>query len=213
MALLPSSRAKTRLIARAKTQCEAMRSMGAISGVVFRAFLAPAGGHGGYLRRRTAASHRARFDVVILVEAYSSDSIEEIRGSAAWHAIECDASQNASYFEVFSATNVKRINDVNHSRDGVFLFNFFEAEDVQQNLNVWEYTAGWFQEETALDNSTVLLPDTSTNTTYSIVNHCRWDRLRDVLPALLFKRSFRTYVLRHFDANDTAAMPILYHLA
>ena len=41
----------------------------------------------------------------------------------------------------------------------------------------------------------------------------RWPRLRDVLPSLLFKRSFRRYVLEHFEANDTAPIPILYKLA
>jgi hypothetical protein len=48
---------------------------------------------------------------------------------------------------------------------------------------------------------------------YTLINHCRWDRLGDVLPSLIFKRSFRDFVLAHFDANDTAPMPILYKLA
>lgn len=64
-----------------------------------------------------------------------------------------------------------------------------------------------------LDNSTVLRPVRSSDAGYTLINHCRWDRLRDVLPSLLFKRSFRTYVLAHFEANDTAPMPILYRLA
>jgi hypothetical protein len=37
----------------------------------------------------------------------------------------------------------------------------------------------------------------------------RWDRPWNILPALVFKRSFHTYVLRHFHA----AMPVLYRLA
>jgi hypothetical protein len=41
----------------------------------------------------------------------------------------------------------------------------------------------------------------------------RWDRLRDVLPALLFKRSFRSDVLEHFRVNGVAAMPVLDRLA
>jgi hypothetical protein len=45
----------------------------------------------------------------------------------------------------------------------------------------------------------------------------RWppgvDRLSDVLPSLIFKRSFRTYVLEHFRVNGVAAMPVLYRLA
>jgi hypothetical protein len=45
------------------------------------------------------------------------------------------------------------------------------------------------------------------------MNHCRWDRLRDLMPSLIFKRSFRTYVLANFAANRVAAMPILYRMA
>lgn len=34
-----------------------------------------------------------------------------------------------------------------------------------------------------------------------------------MLPALLFKRSFRSYVLATFRVNGVAAMPVLYRLA
>ena len=37
--------------------------------------------------------------------------------------------------------------------------------------------------------------------------------MRDVLPSLVFKRTFRTYVLANFEANRVAAMPILYRMA
>ena len=40
-----------------------------------------------------------------------------------------------------------------------FLFNYFYADDSEQNIKVWDYTAGWFQYQTGLDNSTVILPD------------------------------------------------------
>ncbi len=99
--------------------------------------------------------------------------------------------------------------DVDHSRDGVFLFNYFFADDTDQNIAVWEHTAGWWQQEAALDNSEVLLPDPG-KTRYTIINHCRWDHLRDFLPSLLFKPTFRTYLQANFDANDVAPMPILY---
>jgi len=78
---------------------------------------------------------------------------------------------------------------------------------------VWEYTAGWFGQETGLDNSTVLLPRDGERSEYNIMNHYRWDRLLDVMPSLLFKRSFRDYVLANFEANNVAAMPILYRMA
>ena len=58
----------------------------------------------------------------------------------------------------------------------------------------------------------MLLPDDTSEPRYRLINHARWDRLRDVLPSLLLKPSFRTYVLAHFRANGVAAMPILYRL-
>ena len=59
----------------------------------------------------------------------------------------------------------------------------------------------------------MLLPRNGERSEYNIMNHCRWDRLRDVMPSLIFKRSFRTYVLANFVANRVAAMPILYRMA
>ena len=95
------------------------------------------------------------------------------------------------------------------------------------------------QAETGLDNSTLILPDedsragsgahagSSMTTQHSVINHCRWDRLSSVLPALIFKvtltltltltltifkRSLASYVLDNFAANQCAANPILYQL-
>jgi hypothetical protein len=34
-----------------------------------------------------------------------------------------------------------------------------------------------------------------------------------VLPSLMFKKTFHSYVLDNFAANNVAAMPILYRLA
>ena len=102
---------------------------------------------------------------------------------------------------------------VDHSRGGFFLINYFFADSVDQNLSVWNYTAGWFQAETGLDNSTVLLPIDPYQSKYSIFNHCRWDSLGQILPSLIFKRSFHSYVLDNFAANNIAAVPILYRLA
>jgi hypothetical protein len=59
----------------------------------------------------------------------------------------------------------------------------------------------------------VLLPSGGERSNYNIINHCRWDRLRDVVPSPIFKRTFRTYVLANFEANRVAAMPILYRMA
>jgi hypothetical protein len=76
-------------------------------------------------------------------------------------------------------------------------------------IPLWEYTAGRFQHETHLDNSTVLRSTQVDASQYILINHCRWNHLWNVLPSLVFKRSFRDYVLAHFEANDTAPLPIL----
>jgi hypothetical protein len=59
----------------------------------------------------------------------------------------------------------------------------------------------------------LLVPLEPSPVDYTVINHCRWDHYRDVLPSLLFKPSFRRFVLASFEANDTAATPILYRLA
>ncbi|TFC29127.1 hypothetical protein E3O25_05585 [Cryobacterium sp. TMT1-3] len=61
-------------------------------------------------------------------------------------------------------------------------------------MYAWQYTAGWFQDQTGLDNLTVLQP--VDDGPFSLVNHCRWDHLVDVMPDLAFKRSFEERGLR-----------------
>lgn len=56
------------------------------------------------------------------------------------------------------------------------------------------------------------MPRTSPRTASCSVDHCRWDHLRDVLPSLLFKPSFRNFVLRVFSDNGVAPRPVLYKL-
>jgi len=81
------------------------------------------------------------------------------------------------------------------------LFNYFSADSTDRNLAIWNYTAGWFQVETGPDTSTVLLPDDPDQSRYALINHCRRDTLLDVLPSLIFKRSFHSYVPDTFAAN------------
>jgi len=189
------------------------RDAGVLEAVTFQAILIPPIGEAAFLRRRRNQFHRARFDLAMLVETDSVERAEALRTSPLFRPLEARVREDAGHVYVVTASNAKRIGAVDHTRDGVFLFNYFYADSPAQNLAVWEYTAGWFQQETGLDNSTVLTPTRADLSEYTLINHCRWDRLRDVLPSLVFKRSFRDFVLAHFDANDTAPMPILYKLA
>jgi hypothetical protein len=208
------SRTKRHLLEECVRWCEGVAQQpGVLEAVTFRAILVPPLGEPGFLRRRRDQFHRARYDLVLLVETDSVARAEALFESTSFRLLEAHMRNEAHHVYVVAASNAKRIGAVDHQRNGVFLFNYFYADSLAQNLAVWEYTAGWFQKETGLDNSTVLTPTQPDLSQYTLINHCRWDGLADVLPSLVFKRSFRDFVLAHFDANDTAPMPILYKLA
>lgn len=174
---------------------------------VFAAVLRPPGGNAG----RGGDVPEADFDAVLLIETSAVADAAAVAAEGALADLVGTLEQLAPRTLVFAGSNVRRIGPVDHDRQGVFLFNYFSAGDVDTNLDAWQYTAGWFQDETGLDNSTVLQP-ADPATPYTLVNHCRWDRLRDILPALVFKRSFRTFVLRVFARNGVVPRPILYKL-
>lgn len=210
---LPSSGVKRRVVARAKACCAELRKEpGVLDASVFIARIIPPG-LGEYARKRADRLHIARFDLAVLIECDSEAVLRRVRQHPSCQAMEREIAEAASYVHTIEATNARRIGPVDHSRQGLFLFNYFVADSVERNLGVWNYTAGWFQAETGLDNSTVLLPNEPDKSQYSIINHCRWDRLTDILPSLIFKKSFHSYVLDNFSANNVAAIPVLYRLA
>ncbi|MEJ8475244.1 hypothetical protein [Roseibium algae] len=182
-----------------------------LEATVFKAMIVPPG-RGALLKDRPEVNI-ARFDVTLLVEFTTPEAAQSFASSVQWQEALTSADKLASKSITVTASNARRIGPVDHSRDGVFLFNYFYADSLDLNLQVWNYTAGWFEDQTGLDNSTLLLPDPKPGISYTIINHCRWDRLRDILPALLFNRTFRSFVLANFQKNNTAAMPILYRLA
>ena len=175
---------------------------------IFKAVLIPPG-RGELLKMRPQV-RAARFDLVLLVEMQSPDAVHTLARDEFWLRSADQLAKLARHSICISAENGRRIGPVDHNRPGVFLFNYFYADHLEQNLQVWEYTAGWFQQETKLDNSVLLVPEPGQRLDYRIINHARWDRYRDILPSLLFKRSFRSFVLANFAANGTAAIPILY---
>lgn len=210
-AFLPRSRAKRHLLAQAKTMCLRLKAEpGVLDATIFEAAVIPPG-RGESIEKRKDKVHIARFDVTVLIECDAA-AVEHVRRSAPYRELETAVQQAASFTHIIEATNVRRIGPVDHAKPGIFLFNYFFADSVEQNLAVWNYTAGWFQAETGLDNSTVLLPVDPIQSRYAIINHCRWDGLRNILPSLIFKRSFHDYVLANFAANNVAAMPILYRM-
>ncbi|WP_108869320.1 hypothetical protein [Aquimarina aquimarini] len=183
-----------------------------IEGVIeisfFKATIIPPG-FGQYIKENLNKIHLAKFDFVILIETLSDEITEKVKQLDTFKMIIKEVNKVASFSHIMNASNVRRIGSVNHKKKGVFLFNYFSAENRAQNLKIWEYTAGWFEKETALNNSTLMLPKEK-NQLYSIVNHCRWDKYIDILPSLIFKKSFKNYVLDNFYVNNLGAQPILY---
>lgn len=210
---LITSAKKLALLEQAKRWCQQLEKTNEVIGaVVFKARLIPPG-RGKFIEQKKDNVHIARFDLVILIEAKTLATIAAIQKSSAYKEVELAIRRAAKYSYSFIATNVRHIGPVDHKKQGVFLFNYFFADNLQQNLAVWEYTAGWFEQETGLDNSTLLLPIDPSRSVYTIINHCRWNRMIDILPSLLLKSTFRSYVLDNFFANNVAAMPILYNIA
>jgi hypothetical protein len=209
---LPSSRRKRELVRRVKALLSTLRGdKRVLEAVAFDGLFAPA--RPGEVLKDRPAVPIARFDLAVLVETTSPETAEQLEQAQVWSTIRRTVEERSRRSYRLRAHNVRRMGPVDHSRDGVFLFNYFFADRTDLNLAAWQYTAGWFRDQTGLDNSTVLLPDASSEPSYKLINHARWNRLLDVMPSLIFKRSFHTYVLRHFSANGVAAMPVLYRLA
>lgn len=209
---LPNTHDKRVLLDRCRLACTTLRARPSVlDATTFDAFVIPPG-RGAFLDRRPGEVHMARYDLVVLVETTTPDDAAALRTTDEWMTLKHTVRRVAANTLELAASNVRRMGDVDHTRAGVYLFNYFFADDTAQNIAVWERTAGWWQQETDLDNSEVLLPRPG-ETDYTIINHCRWDRLTDFLPALLLKRSFHTYLQANFDANDVAPMPILYRRA
>ncbi|MFI6452541.1 hypothetical protein ACIBF6_13375 [Streptosporangium amethystogenes] len=173
---------------------------------VFRGLLRPPGEGEEILAARALAP--ARYDVVLLVRTTNVDSALALRNDPLYG--KATTLLPARRTHQIAGRNAARFGDVDHGPDHAFLFNYFYADDRERLLKVWEYTAGWFQAKTALPNSTLVQPLEGESADYGIINHASWPNLRTFLPSLIFRPSFRTFVLANFKANGIAAQPIIY---
>ncbi|HEY7223661.1 MAG TPA: hypothetical protein VH561_08750 [Micromonosporaceae bacterium] len=185
---------------------------------VYRAVVVPP--VGGYAS--LPGVHPARFDVSVLIETPTLDDIGAVRDSEPYQELHGALAQRSTDLHVMMARCAKSLQDVDKSRPGLFLFNFFVAEDPKIALALWDYLAGWYWAQTGLHNSTVLQPfdvpavqgAEGQRDDYAFVNHARWDY---GLPGLILqqftKPSFRSYVLDNLLINRTGSMPVLYRLA
>lgn len=203
---------RRRLLARLVSLCERLAQRDdVIEAVAFRGVLRPPGEGSELLHR--AGVRPARYDVVVLLRTTTVEAIDAVRADAAYREMSAAIAGGTRHTYRVAAGNAARIADVDHTRPSWFLFNYFHCRDAQTVYHVWEYTAGWFQHHTALPDSTLLRPLPGEPTDYSVVNHASWPTLRTFLPSLLFRRTFRSFVLANFQANDVAAQPIIYRRA
>ena len=212
---LPAGRAKVALIGRLTELARELEQLDTVEQVtIFDALVIAPARIGAYLKERGDAIHVPRFDLVVLIETRSVADVRAAQGTQPYKALLAALQRQAKRLHVMAARNAKRVGDVDTTRDGLFLFNYFVADDADVMLQVWDYLAGWYAVETGLDNSTLLVPLKGEHSDYLAINHARWE---ESLPRFLWrqfsKKSFRTYMLANLEANRVGAMPALYRLA
>jgi hypothetical protein len=174
------------------------------------AFTAP----GGYVKGRPSPLPRPWFDVVVLVEATSPEAAAGARSTPEFQALASTLTGQARRVHQIAARNVRRVGDVDKSRPGLFLFNYFTGDDPELAVELWDYLAGWYETETGLGNSTLLTPLEGEESDYVMINHARWDHSLPLFMARqLPKKTFRSYLLANLAAHHVTAMPVLYRLA
>jgi hypothetical protein len=211
--VLRRSRDKQQVLGVLKWQARQLGQLDAVErATVFDALaFAPSGG---YVKGRSAPLPAAWFDVVVLVETVSPEAASEVRAAAQYQALAGTLTEQARRVHQVAASNVRRVGDVDKTRPGLFLFNYFVDEDPALALELWDYLAGWYEAETGLENSTLLAPLAGEPSDFVLINHARWDQSLPVFMARqLPKRTFRSYLLANMSAHHLAAMPVLYRLA
>jgi hypothetical protein len=194
---------KAALLGRLKLLAGQLESLPAVrTATVYRAILVPPAPPG--------VVRQARYDVAVLVEAESVEALAEVRAAQPYERMVAEITEAArGDVHQMQARCLRSLGDVDRSRQGLFLFNHFAAEDPEVALRVWEHLSGWYVTETGLDNSTLLQPTGPDD--FVFVNHARWDEGLLRFAFKQFRKStFRSYVLANLRANATTAMPILY---
>ena len=200
---------KAALLAELKALAASLERLEAVTrATVYRAILVPPPGSDA----RRMAARPARYDVVTLIETTTVEAAGDVAAGPEYRKLHDVIAAAAREEYLMTARCLRRVGDVDKSRPGLFLFNFFVAEDPGVALDLWDHLAAWYAVETGLDNSTLLGPTGPGD--YVFVNHARWDVSLPRFAVKQFgKRTFYSYVLANLHANGTASMPILYRLA
>jgi hypothetical protein len=213
--VLPNAR-RSKLLARVKALARQLEQLDdVVQATVFRAIVRPpTAGFSSYLKSRQPGLHVAKFDVMLLIQTESPTDIQSVQASPIYRAVLEAFQRRAEAVCEIEARNARRIGDVDTTRQGLFLFNHFAADDPDVMLDLWEHLAGWYAVETGLDNSVALTPNDRSRSDYAIVNWARWNEI----PLLHFwhqlsKRSFWSYVTANLEANHAGSMPVYCRLA
>jgi hypothetical protein len=157
-------------------------------------------------RYRTAA---AFYDVILLIKTTATPDLASLSEDAAYQAMLDVLNQHASSVTITEARNARRIADV-PSGQKLHLFNHFLAKD-DGALDVWDYVAGWYQQEMRLKNSEVLAPIDPQSTPFAFINHASWNMtLPRFISRQLSRPSFRSFVLANLRDNEIGSLPYLY---
>jgi hypothetical protein len=209
----PEGREKKALLAQLATLASALEQTNGVERVtVFDAlaFAPPSA----YVRERQDRIRIPRFDVVVLIETTSPATARDVQTTPIYQALIDALRSTARQMYVLTGRNIKRIGDVDKTRPGVFLFNYFVGDDPEVVLDLWDYLAGWYATEIGLDNSMLLAPQEGERSDYVVINNARWDgSLLGVLFKQITKPSFRSYMLANLEANHVGAMPVIYRAA
>jgi hypothetical protein len=213
------SKKKKALIKSLRSACRDLKKEAQVNRAdLFKAFLIPPGNEEGknYLNEHDIDMPLAKYDVIVLIESESVSVLEEVEKLKIFEDVLALFKSQTKRFYKTRAKNIKRIDEVNKNKKGVFLFNFFYAKDKVVVQEVWEYTAGWWTAKANLTNSTALQP-IDTDTSYQLINHCKWDKASQIIPILILGKlgminGFNNFVLKNFTENDIVAMPVLYRL-
>ena len=151
-----------------------------------------------------------RYDVVALIAAASDEALAAAEADPSYQAFVTTLRAKSADFFATRTRNAKRIATVPPS-DRLHLFNFFHSNNPAA-LEVWEYLAGWYQQEMNMENSEVLFPVDPGSSPFTFVNHASWDvGLARFVARQMSRSTFRSFVIANLSASHMGSLPLLYH--
>ena len=157
--------------------------------------------------RARGAGRAARYDTLLVVETESPAAAESLLSRAEFRKLLGAVQERSAVAKLLMATNIKRIQGVDRTRGGAFLFNFFFAEDPQLLQDVWDHTAGWWLAHGDMRNSELMCPVGSCE--YALINNARWEDAECAIKAFR-SPDYWEFVLANIEACKASAMPTLY---